>query len=137
MLRILGAAPVALALVLAGSTAAVADPQAEYTMDLSSTSATVSAGRTAATVISFDAEPYLDNTRVTLSATGLPDGVTARFIPARPRISGRALLTLITSPTTPAGPAPITVTAITISSDPIGTFATFGLTVTATRDGTD
>lgn len=130
MLRILGAAPVALALVLAGSTAAVADPATEYTMHLSSTSAAVAAGHPAVTVISFDADPYLDNTRVTLSVTGLPSGVTARFIPARPRIDGRALLTLITSPTTPAGSAAITITAITISSDPIGTSAAFGLTVT-------
>jgi hypothetical protein len=37
MFRILGsAAPVALTLIFAGSTAAVADPETEYTMDLSS-----------------------------------------------------------------------------------------------------
>jgi hypothetical protein len=129
VLRILGAAPVALALVLAGSTAAVADPATEYTMHLSSTSATVAAGHLAATVILFDAEPYLDNTRVTLSVTGLPSGVTAWFIPVRPRIDGRAPLTLITSPTTPAQWAAVTITAITISSDPIGTSVAFGLTV--------
>jgi hypothetical protein len=131
MFRILGsAAPVALALVLAGSTAALADPQTEYTMDLGSTSATVPAGRATATLISFDAERYLDNTRVTLSATGLPDGVTAWFIPAKPRLGDHAVLVLTTSPSTPAGPTAITITAITISSDPIGTSATFGLTVT-------
>ncbi|MFI5893985.1 hypothetical protein ACIA5D_28185 [Actinoplanes sp. NPDC051513] len=131
MFRILGgAAPVALALVLAGSTAAVADPDTEYSMDLSSASATVAAGHPTATLISFEAEPYLDNTRVTLSATGLPSGVTARFIPPTPRLSGHSVLLLTTSPSTPAGPASITITAITISSDPIGTSAAFGLTVT-------
>ena len=131
MFRILGsAAPVALALVLAGSTAAAAAPQTEYTMNLSSASATVPVGRTTATVISFDAEPYLDSTRVTLSATGLPGGVTARFIPPKPRLDGHAVLVLTTSPSTPAGSVAITITAITISSDPIGTSAAFGLTVT-------
>ncbi|GAA3341193.1 hypothetical protein GCM10020358_31610 [Amorphoplanes nipponensis] len=34
------------------------------------------------------------------------------------------------APVAPAGPAAITVTVITVSSDPIGTSATFGLTVT-------
>jgi hypothetical protein len=131
MFRILGsAAPVALVLLLAGSTAAVADPETQYTMDLNSPSATVQAGRTTATLISFEAEPYLDSTRVTLSATGLPGGVTARFIPARPRLRDHSMLVLTTSPSTPTGTASITITAITISSDPIGTSATFGLTVT-------
>ena len=130
MFRILGGAtPVALALVLAGSTAAVADPVTDYSMDLSSSSATVAAGRPTATVISFEAEPYLDNTRVTLSATGLPAGVTARFIPPTPRLSGHSVLLLTTSRSTPAGSASITISAITISSDPIGTTTTFGLTV--------
>jgi len=131
MVRILGGAvPVALALVLAGSTAAVAGPETEYTMDLSSASAAVAPGGTTAAVISFEAEPYLDGTRVTLSATGLPRGVTARFIPPTPKLSGRSVLLLTTSRSTPAGAASVTITAITISSDPIGTSASFGLTVT-------
>jgi|1186.fasta_scaffold715621_1 hypothetical protein len=131
MFRVLsGATAAGLTLVLAGSTAAVADPGAPYTMDLSSASATVRAGRTTTTVISFEAEPYLTRTRVTLSATGLPSGVTARFVPREPRLSGGSVLLLTTSSSTPAGAAAITITAITISSDPIGTSATFGLTVT-------
>jgi hypothetical protein len=131
MFRVLsGAAPVGLALVLAGSTAAIADPGTEYTMDLSSASATVQAGRTTTTLISFEAEPYLAGTRVALSAIGLPSGVTARFVPREPRLSGASVLLLTTSSSTPAGAAAITITAITISSDPIGTSTTFGLTVT-------
>jgi hypothetical protein len=92
----------------------------------------VPAGRTTATVISFDAEPYLDRTRVALSVTGLPGGVTARFIPAKPRLDGRAVLVLTTASSTPAGAATITITAITLGSDPIGTSAAFGLTVMGT-----
>ena len=135
MFRIFGsAAPVALVLLLAGSTAAVADPATEYTMDLNSASATVQAGQTTSTRISFEAEPYLDSTRVTLSATGLPAGATARFIPATPRLRGHSVLMLTTSPSTPTGTASITITAITISSDPIGSSATFGLTVTGAGD---
>jgi aminopeptidase S len=131
---LLASVPAALALVFAGSTVAfaapVADSETEYTMELSSTTATVTAGHTTTTVISFHASTYLHHTRVSLSAGGLPAGATATFFPPTPRLSGRAALVLGTSSSTPAGLATITVTAITISSDPIGTSATFGLTVT-------
>ena len=123
--------PAALALVLTGATAAHAasDPQTDYVMNLSSPSATVRSGGTTTTVISFEAEPYLDGTRVTLSVSGLPDGVTADFHPSTPLISGRSALVLHTARSTPVGTVAITVTAMTLSSDPIGTTATFGLTV--------
>ena len=130
---LLASVSAALALVFAGSTVAfaapVADPETGYTMELSMTSATVAAGHTATTVISFRASTYLDGTRVSLSAGGLPGGASARFFPPTPRLGGHAVLALSTSSSTPAGLATITVTAITISSDPIGTSATFGLTV--------
>jgi hypothetical protein len=131
---LLASVPAALTLVLAGSTVAsaapVADPQTEYTMQLSSTSATVAAGHTTTTVISFRASRYLHGTRVSLTAGSLPSGASARFLPPTPRLDGHAVLALSTSSSTPAGPATITITAITISSDPIGTSAAFGLTVT-------
>jgi hypothetical protein len=131
---LLASVPAALALVFAGSTAAfaapVADPETEYTMELSSTTATVAAGHATMTVISFRASSYLDHTRVSLSAGGLPGGVSARFFPPTPRLGSHAVLALSTSSSTPAGLATITVTAITISSDPIGTTATLDLTVT-------
>ena len=48
------------------------------------------------------------------------------------RLSGHSVLVLNTSSSTPAGPA-----SITISSDPIGSSATFELTVTGAGDGRD
>ena len=131
---LLASTPAALALIFAGSTVAyaapVADPETGYTMELGSTTATVAAGHIATTVISFRAGKYLDSTRVSLSAAGLPGGASARFLPPTPRLGGHAVLAVSTSSSTPAGLATITVTAITISSDPIGTSAAFALTVT-------
>jgi hypothetical protein len=125
-------APVALALVLAApAAAAVAAPAPEYTMNLSRSAATVQAGGLATTLITFTRtrhEP--ESTRVALSATGLPAGVTAHFLPAKPFLIGHSSMFLTTSPGTPAGTATITISAITLSSDPIGTTAPFTLTVT-------
>jgi len=123
-------APVALALVLAAPAAAAVASTDEYTMHLSKTATTVRAGGLASTVIRFTESPKLEDTRVTLSVTGLPAGVTARFQPAKPSLAGSSILFLRTSSSTPAGTATITISAITISSDPIGTTAPFSLTVT-------
>lgn len=131
MYRILGsAAPAALALVLAAPAAAVAASPAEYSMNLSKSTATMRAGGATVNLITFQAEPRDETTRVTLSATGLPSGVTAHFIPPKPQLAGSSVLILTSLPSAPAASATITVTAITISSDPIGTSAAFGLTVT-------
>jgi hypothetical protein len=126
--------PAALVLALAGSTAAFAGEstshRTDYTMKLSSASAAVPAGETTTTVVSFRARPYLRGTRVSLSVSDLPGGVTATFRPPTPLINGSSVLTFTTASSTPVSISAITVTAITISSDPIGTSATFGLTVT-------
>ena len=128
--KIGGVAPVALAMVLAApAAAAVAAPAAEYTMNLSNSSATVRPGGLAVTLITFNTGSERESTRVALSATGLPAGATAHFIPAKPSLSGSSVLILTTSKSTPAGRAAITISAITISSDPIGTTAPFSLTV--------
>jgi hypothetical protein len=102
-----------------------------YTMRLSSTSATVRAGAATTTVVSFRAGRYLRTTRVALSVTGLPGGVTATFCPPAPLIGGDSVLTLTTASSGPVGAFAITVTAITLSSDPIGTSATFDLAINA------
>ena len=129
--KIGGVAPVALALVLAApAAAAVAASTDEYAMHLSKTATTVRAGGLASTVIRFTEPPKLEDTRVALSVTGLPAGVTARFQPAKPFLAGSSILFLRTSSSTPVGTATITISAITISSDPIGTTAPFSLTVT-------
>jgi hypothetical protein len=103
-----------------------------YTMQLSSTSATVRAGETTTTTISFDANRRLYRTRVDLGVSGLPSGVTASFSPAKPRIGCSSTLTFTTEPSSPVGAFTVTVTAITITpSDPIGTSTTFDLTISA------
>jgi hypothetical protein len=100
-------------------------------MNLSSTSATVRAGAATTADVSFRAGRYLRSTRVALSVTGLPSGVTATFCPPTPLIGGDSVLTLTTASSLPVGAFAITVTAITISSDPIGTSATFDLAINA------
>jgi hypothetical protein len=130
---LLASMPLAFALVFTGTTtaaSAAAGSTDDYTIHFSATSATTTAGGTTRTVVSFTSEPYLRHTRVTLSVSHLPDGVTATFRPATPQLGGRSVLTLRTSPTTPRGKVPVIVAAITLSSDPIGTSAAFGLSVT-------
>ena len=131
MFRKIGSvAPVALALVLAApAAAAVAASTDEYTMHLSKTAATVTAGGQTSTVIRFTEPTKLEDTRVTLSVTGLPAGVTAKFYPPKPFLAASSIMVLKTSSSTPVGTSALTVSAITISSDPIGTTAPFSLTV--------
>ena len=128
--KIGGVAPVALALVLAAPAVAAVAAPAEYTMNLSKSAATVRAGGLGSTLITFTEPAKLENTRVTLSVTGLPPGATATFLPAKPCLCGSSIMFLRTSSSTPAGTSALTISAITISSDPIGTTAPFSLTVT-------
>jgi hypothetical protein len=123
-------ASVAFALVLAApAVAAVAASSDTYTMNLSRSAATVRAGGLGSTVITFSESSKLENTRVSLSVTGLPPGVTATFLPAKPCLCGSSIMFLRTSSSTPVGTSALTISAITISSDPIGTTAPFSLTV--------
>jgi hypothetical protein len=100
-----------------------------YTMELSPASATIRAGRTTTTTISFSASRRLYSTPVDLSVSGLPSGVTASFSPATPRIGCTSTLTLTAAPSSAGGMFVLTVTAITESTDPIGTSTTFDLTI--------
>jgi hypothetical protein len=112
----------------AGSGASVTADQS-YTMQLSSPSATIRAGGATRTVVSFDASDGLYGTPVNLSVSGLPRGVRASFSPSTTTIGGNSVLTLTSSRHSASGAFTITVTAITESSDPIGTSAPFGLTI--------
>jgi hypothetical protein len=95
--------------------------QPSYTMRLRPASVTVPVGASATTTISFRGSPSLYDTPVDLSISGLPTGVTATFSPPTPLISGESVLTLTASGSAPAGGFAVTVTAISESSDPIGT----------------
>jgi len=73
----------------------------------------------------------LYGTAVTLSVSGLPSGVTASFSPPTATIGGLSVLTVTAAPSSAAGAFAATLTAMTLSSDPIGTSAPLGLTISA------
>jgi len=106
-----------------------ASPDSYYTMRLSPSSVTVRAGYRTRIIISFRAAADLYGTPVTLSVSGLPSGVTASFSPPAATIGGRSVLTLTAAPSSTAGAFAATVTAMTLSSDPIGTSTPLGLTI--------
>ena len=108
-----------------------ASPDSYYTMRLSPSSVTIRAGYRTRITISFQAATDLYGTAVTLSVSGLPSGVTASFSPSTATIGGRSVLTLTAAPSSAAGAFAATVTAMTLSSDPIGTTAPLGLTISA------
>jgi hypothetical protein len=102
-----------------------------YTMRLSSSSVAVRVGHRTRITVSFQAATDLFGTPVALSVSGLPGGVTASFSPSTAVIGGRSVLTLTAAPSSAAGAFAATVTAMTLSSDPIGTSAPLGLTISA------
>ena len=106
-------------------------PDSYYTMQLSPSSVTVRAGYRTRISVSFQAPADLYGTAVDLSVSGLPSGVTASFSPSTTIIGGFAVLTLTAAPSSAAGAFTATVTAMSLSSDPIGTSAPLGLTISA------
>src|SRR5262249_44132362 len=101
-----------------------------YTIKLSSPRATVQAGGATTVTVRFRATSDLYGTPVRLSVNGLPNGVTASFSPsAITTIGSKPVLALTAAPSSPAGAFAVTVTAITLSTDPIGTSPTFGLKI--------
>jgi hypothetical protein len=106
-------------------------PDSYYTMRLSPSSVAVRAGHRTRIIISFRAAADLYGTPVALSVSGLPGDVTASFSPSTAVIGGRSILTLTATPSSAAGAFAATVTAMTLSSDPIGTSAPLGLTISA------
>ena len=142
-----GLVPAALLMAAGGSPAAFASqaaapanvtslhsapsPDSYYTMRLSPSPVTVRAGHRTRITVSFEAAAGLCGTPVALSVSGLPGGVTASFSPSTAAIGGRSVLTLTAAPSSAAGAFEATVTAMTLSSDPIGTSAPLGLTISA------
>jgi hypothetical protein len=115
--------------VTSGGAQTAPSPDSYYTMQLSPSSVTVRAGYRTRITIWFQAPADLYGTPVALSASGLPSGVTASFSPRTATIGGRAVLTLDAAPSSAGGTFTATVTAITVSRDPIGTSTPLGLTV--------
>ena len=106
-------------------------PDSYYTMRLSPSPVAVRAGHRTRITISFRAPADLYGTPAALSVSGLPGGVTASFSPSTAVIGGRSVLTLPAAPSTAAGAFAATFTAMTLSSDPIGTSAPLSLTIRA------
>ena len=100
-------------------------------MRLSPSSVAVRAGHRTRITVSFQATTDLYGTPVALSVSGLPSGVTASFSPSTAVIGGRSVLTLTAAPSSAAGAFAATVTAMTLSSDPIGTSTPLGLAISA------
>jgi len=113
----------------AGVTSGAQAPDSYYTMRLSRSSVAVRAGHQTRIAISFLAPAALYGVPVALSVSGLPDGVTASFSPSTVAIGGHAVLTLTAAPSLAAGTFAVTVTAMSLSSDPIGTTTPLGLTI--------
>jgi len=112
-----------------GGSHAAASQGGYYTMRLSPSSVTLRAGCRTRITVSFQAPADLYGTPVDLSISGLPGGVTASFAPSTTTIGGHAVLTLTAAPSSAAGTFAATVTAMTESSDPIGTTTPLGLTI--------
>jgi len=104
-------------------------PDSYYTVQLSPSSVAVRAGYRTRITVSFQATADLRGTPVALSVSGLPSGVTASFSPSTTIIGGRSVLTLAAASSSAPGAFAVTVTAITLSSDPIGTSTPLGLTI--------
>jgi len=137
LLMAAGAAPAAFASpaaasagITSGAHSATA-PDSYYTMRLSRSSVALRAGHQTRIAISFLAPAALYGVPVALSVSGLPSGVTASFSPSTVAIGGHAVLTLTAAPSLAAGTFAVTVTAMSLSSDPIGTTAPLGLTIGA------
>jgi hypothetical protein len=113
----------------AGVTSGAHASDSYYTMRLSRSSVAVRAGHQTRIAISFLAPAALYGVPVALSVSGLPDGVTASFSPSTVAIGGHAVLTLTAAPSLAAGTFAVTVTAMSLSSDPIGTTTPLGLTI--------
>ena len=113
----------------AGVTSVAHAPDSYYTMRLSRSSVALQAGHQTRIAISFLAPAALYGVPVALSVSGLPDGVTASFSPSTVAIGGHAVLTLTAAQSLPAGTFAATVTAMSLSSDPIGTTTPLGLTI--------
>ena len=137
LLMAAGGSPAAFASQAAASANVTSDihaarsPDSYYTMRLSPSSVAVRAGHRTRITVSFQAAADLYGTPVALSVSGLPGGVTASFSPSTVAIGDRSVLTLTATPSSAAGAFAATVTAMTLSSDPIGTSASLGLTISA------
>ncbi|WP_446217217.1 M4 family metallopeptidase [Micromonospora sp. IBHARD004] len=103
----------------------------DFSVSLSPTSGSVTAGGSVSTTVSTATTSGTAQT-VTFSASGLPTGATASFNPTSVTSGGSSTLTISTSSGTPAGTYSVTVTGTGTS---VNHTATYSLTVNGTGGG--
>ncbi len=107
----------------------IAAQPADFTLSLSPSSLSVTQGSSATTTVSTSALGGF-NSSVSLSASGLPSGVTASFSPASVSTPGNSTLTLTASSTATAGTVSVTITG---AGGGITHTATLSLTINAAQ----
>ena len=100
-----------------------------FSMSLSPSTQTVVVGNTTTFTTSIGAVEGFSGA-VTLSASGLPTGATASFVPATVTGTGSSTLTVTTSSTTPLGTYPLTITG---TSGSLTQTASVSLVIAATQ----
>ncbi|MEU8049651.1 M4 family metallopeptidase [Micromonospora haikouensis] len=116
---------------VAGSDAPCSSTGNDFSVTLSPTSGSVTAGGSASTSVATATTSGTAQT-VALSASGLPSGATASFSPASVTSGASSTLTIATGASTPAGTYTVTVTGTGTS---INHTATYTLTVSSVGGG--
>ncbi|MDH6464508.1 Zn-dependent metalloprotease [Micromonospora sp. A200] len=118
------------AVAVAGNDAPCSSTGNDFSVSLSPTSGSVTAGGSVSTTVATATTGGTAQT-VTFSASGLPTGATATFNPTSVTSGGSSTLTIATSAGTPAGTYSVTVTG----AGSVNRTATYTLTVNGTGGG--
>ncbi len=116
--------------VQSGEATCTSTPTNDFSISVSPTSGSVTAGSAATATVSTATTAGSAQT-VSLSASGLPSGTTASFSPSSVTSGGSSTLTLSTSASTPNGTYPITITG----TGSVVHTATYTLSVTGGSGG--
>ncbi|WP_329572134.1 protease pro-enzyme activation domain-containing protein [Kitasatospora sp. NBC_01266] len=96
--------------------------QSDFSISLSPTSATVTAGKSAGTTVTTAATTQTSPGNIALSASGLPSGASATFNPTSVSAGSSSTVTIATSASTPAGTYQVTITGKSAATSHSSTF---------------